>query len=139
MKFKVLNPLPVDKEGFYIEIEFMHGDADGDTFETVGPFTTKHFEEAGEFVTFIEAVIDGGYPSQRGQDKSNWPKHYERFLEGDWPEDLEEPDWATFDSPFYICWPGDHTADYQFRASMRRYKAYFINELGSKIAVEVIK
>jgi hypothetical protein len=132
MIFKIGKPKKNKKQGFYIKIEFMHGDADGTTYDEVGPFYEKDFPLATEFIEFLESAIHGSYEAQRHEKEgeSEYPKYWQRFMDEDWPEDLEE-----YDCPFYLELPGDHTCDYQYRANMQGWKAFYIDENGKKFEV----
>lgn len=55
------------EEGFYVDIEFMYGDADGYTNRTVGPFYPNQKEYLIQFLNMLEACLNA-YPNGRGGD-----------------------------------------------------------------------
>lgn len=58
---------PQIKEGFYVEIEFMYGDADGWKNKTVGPFYPNQKEYLIQFLNMLESCLNA-YPNGRGGD-----------------------------------------------------------------------
>lgn len=142
MKFKVLNQQPTKPEGFYIEVQFMFGDADGYTEEIVGPFSTADFDRATEFIEWVESLSNYGrqggtsYEAHRWDNDDCMPDNSAKYLY-DFGYDLEDK--PEMDPIFRIEWPNDPQADYQYHAAMDGWKAYFINELGQKHNVEVVK
>lgn len=53
------------KEGFYVTVEFMYGDADGYKKETYGPFTQKEKQYLINFLNMLEKCL-AAYPNGRG-------------------------------------------------------------------------
>lgn len=56
---------PQIEEGFYVDIEFMYGDADGYTNRTVGPFYPNQKEYLIQFLNMLEDCLNA-YPNGRG-------------------------------------------------------------------------
>ena len=117
---------PQMEEGFYVEIEFMYGDADGYTNRTVGPFYPNQKEYLIQFLNMLESCLNA-YPNGRGGDDD-----YEDVVETlkIWNLAYEEDDILNIDKEleqieFYweydICGYGE--------AAIKNYKVTYYDKL----------
>lgn len=137
MKFEIQKQ-QLFRPGFYIEVSFMHGDADSYTEEVFGPFKEDKFEEASEFIEFLDYVINGRYDkggsARRRNLDAEWPDKYIKFVNLDDIDFNKEP-WPMF--TLYDQWPRDQTCDFQYRASIDGWVCYYIDDEGRKFDVKV--
>lgn len=117
MKFTVAQPVKVKsrKEGLYLFMKFMHGDAD--KYETVMVLQTsddaeghKTLEEAIECIKTVQLIMDRDHMSEK----------------------IDKLIWA---SPLSDDWLGDVTADHQFRASCEDYYVRYFDKSGIEYEV----
>lgn len=81
IKNKINEPI---KDGFYIEVTFMFGDADGYQTEEMGPFSKKELPLLYDALETIQRCIDAYPNGRRGGDTYN---HVEGFNK--WFNDYE--------------------------------------------------
>lgn len=100
---------------YEVKIEFMHGDADGESYESY------FFKQEKEVVKVLKEL-----------DKL---KHLYRPDE----EDYEHTKSKILYDLMGEDWPGDNTCDYQVRAAYNGYEVFFYDDYGTKWPVEVLK
>lgn len=155
--FTITNPVPStyhQPETFEVEIKFMHGDGDAETFSTVKPFTKDETEALSSLIETLNRIASA-YPQGRGGD---WKKFGFHNIEGfyswfgeDYVNTEEEynleyehssvpyetyqrirnlatPERVTF-------WHSDITVD-TLEADLDTYNVYYYNEEGIKFCVE---
>jgi hypothetical protein len=119
MKLTISKPIPCHKNQYKFTINFMHGDADGESDYSI--YVGKSDE--AELIKFIEII-----------DKC-------KFLHDEIPEELApycDEDYEGDEEPkFYFEWPGDHTADYQFLAGWDGYSLTYFDENGHEYDVKI--
>ena len=121
MKFTIGKTVPQEtiEPGFYLVMDFMHGDAD--RYETLRvlrvddtPQGRQELTEAIELVDRVrEAMKDGGGRSRREGSR----------LLGD---DLLGEEW-----------PGDVTADHEFKAACQDYRVRYFDDCGVEYEVDL--
>lgn len=88
------------KDGFYVNIDYMYGDADGEVTRTIGPFANTDTEKSYliQFVNMLEKCLKA-YPHGRGgfdtyEDKvpelKLWNIYYDNDDKPTCPKDLED-------------------------------------------------
>ena len=97
-KFQIGNKKANTKDGYYVKIKFMFGDADGYTDKRVGPFKKGEEEYLDMFLTMLDKCLKafpngkGGFDTYEIQGKVNelklWNQDYEPYDE----EEVEEYD-----------------------------------------------
>lgn len=88
------NPTPakIPEKGFYVDLDWMYGDADGDASTTVGPFPEKYKHLYIEFLNLLQDMEElyadtgmGGDDDYRGV--ANYHKYFDRDLGDETDED----------------------------------------------------
>lgn len=107
---------PQIEEGFYVDIEFMYGDADGYTNRTVGPFYPNQKEYLIQFLNMLEDCLNA-YPNGRGgeddyedvvEELKIWDLAYEEDDTPDIDENLEKVvEQIGFEWEYDICGFGE--------------------------------
>lgn len=131
MKLVIKNAKPQKKEGFYLNIDFMHGDADNYSNEIIGPFHKKNFEEIFRIITLLDGILNHNYEGKiiRGQDFSSFDPKLLTCIDG----------YCDETTNFCICWPKDHVYDGGIGAWLDGYSFYYIDYNGKKFDVELEK
>ena len=81
---RITNKIPNIKEGYYIEVTFMFGDADGYTTNEIGPFSDFEKDEMLDALATIQRCIDEYSDSGRcGYDEYNHIEGFKKWFSDD--------------------------------------------------------
>ena len=134
-----------EKTGFYALVKYMHGDADGWSTKTYGPFAIEQI-----FLDFLDclgsaAISDWHAVRKRhGGDSDLYAPTVNKYwneLLWEWEEDVsipeEKQEYITEDliQEIEYCPEYDHTCDWYF-ACPREIYLYYIDENSSKFSVQ---
>jgi hypothetical protein len=130
IKIKGKVKLPEYRNNYMIEIEYMYGDADGDSADQIGPFDATNEAEMEELKDALITCknMSEAYPHGRG----GYDDYTERVAPGfdKWfnPEDYECETGKV--NPFAISMECDPICD--GHASFKNYDLYYYDEVGTK-------
>ena len=139
------NKKNTEKTGFYALVKYMHGDADGWSTKTYGPFSTEQI-----FLDFLDclgsaAISDWKAVKKRhGDDDDLYAPTVNKYwneLLWEWGEDVsipeEKQEYITEDLIQEIEYhpERDHTCDWYF-ADPNKIYLYYVDESGSKFSVK---
>lgn len=119
------NPTPADvpARGFYVDMEYMYGDADGYATRTVGPFPADRHDLILEFLNVCQGMLDL-YPHGKGgwDGYASVPK-YSAYFDEDYKREDDDPDQ---DIRKYVGAETEYTPDdCGCIASMMSFDCYF--------------
>ena len=91
-----LNPVPIPpsipEEGFYIDIEYMYGDADGDAVRTVGPFPIAQKRLLLQLLNVLDQMASLYPRGKGGYDGYESIPYYDEWFDEDERGDSEDDD-----------------------------------------------
>lgn len=122
------------KEGYYVDIDFMYGDADGYVKKTYGPFSEKEKEYLIHFLNTLEQCLNA-FPRGRGgfdmyHDKVEELKIWDCSYDEDCSIDIDDDFFNIVERigfEWELC-----PDDWGCQASIRSYNVKFFNTLDNQ-------
>jgi predicted AlkP superfamily pyrophosphatase or phosphodiesterase len=130
-KFTIDKQKPNKKQGYYLELNWMSGDADAYEDSEMGPIKEEDFDSLSSLLDWIDRYVDFDH-------NSKCDRAYKVL--NDWREfvDYWEPGAEVVQNKFTIEWKYDVTCD-GYPASLQLYRVFYIDENGKEFSVKVEK
>lgn len=130
MEFVIKKQKPSPKCGYYIEVEFMHGDADDYSQSVSGPVQEDGLKEIEDIINLIEQVftVSNKYEGKviRGEDLSRIDPNLRKYIDG----------YCDDSHKLHVEWPSDHCYG-GIGAWLDGYRVYYIDSYGKEFEVEI--